>query len=125
MAAAVHFAAQSRPLDQHVFHAKSEAFFVDVPPLRQLQLRFFDPERSFQDRLHAQRTFHASAACAPDPPLHAHGSIPSKRFIWAGLSGPSIGRQIQGPEAMGSRESAPRMRCCQWMNSIAEQAQSA
>ena len=36
-----------------------------------------------------------------------------------------MGRQIHGPEAMGSCESAPRMCCCQRVNSVAEQAQSA
>jgi len=38
---------------------------------------------------------------------------------------PSLGRQIHGPEAKGSCESAPRMCYCQRVNSVAEQTQSA
>jgi len=122
MVAPVHLAPQSGALDQHIFHAKAEAFLVDISPLRQLQLRLFHPKRPLQDCLHAQRAFHPSAAAVPDPSLHAHGSISSKRFICVGPTGPSSGRQIHGPEAMGRSESAQRMCCCQRVNSVAEQA---
>jgi hypothetical protein len=57
--------------------------------------------------------------------MTAQGFSPSRKSICTGRWAGSLGRQIQGPEAMGSCERAPRMCCCQWVNSVAEQAQSA
>ncbi len=62
MTATVHLAPQPRALDQNIFHAKAEAFLVDVSLHGQLQLGLFDSECPFQDRLHAQCAFHASAS---------------------------------------------------------------
>jgi len=91
----------------------AEPFVVDAVSHRQFQLRLFHPERPFQRRLHAQRALHLCTTGAANPSLLAHGSIPSNKVICAGPSAPSVGRQIHRPEAMGSRESAPRMCCCQ------------
>ncbi len=60
--------------------------------------------------------------CCPCAP-HAHGSIPSKKDICAGRWTLLVGRQLHGPEAMGSSERAPRMCRCQRVNSVAAGAE--
>jgi hypothetical protein len=57
--------------------------------------------------------------------LNHHSAPPLNISNWTGSAASSFGFQIQGPEAMGSRESAPRICCCQRVYSVAEQSQSA
>ena len=123
--ASVNLAAQRGLLQQDIFQPEAKTLLDHILWHRQFQLRLFHPERPFQHRLHAQRAFCLCTTSMPNPSLHAHRCNPSNRVICAGPFAPSVGRQIHGPEAMGSCESAPRMCCCQWVNSVAEQAQSA
>ena len=69
---------------------------------------WFDPEMTWKAKATGKRDRQCSYG---DPALHAHGCNPSKKVIRAGVS--PVGRQIQGPAAMRSCESAPRKRCCQ------------
>jgi len=60
-----------------------------------------------------------------NPVVHAHGCILSNEGHLRWASGRGVGRQIARPEAMGKlRELRHAKPDCQWVDSIAEQAQS-
>lgn len=62
MLAAVNPAAQRRALHEDVFEVEAKAFLDRILWRGQFQLGLLDPEGPFQCRLHAHRTFCASAA---------------------------------------------------------------